>query len=289
VSAALSLLILLGAEAIALKEKATVHGRWVRVIDLVDADRTDPATRARLADFYVGRAPEEGQTRTISAEEIRRELESRGVDLSAVIWSGDRVEVSREASPESASLRKSVQKALEKFVGAASVTLVSLQPESCPGAGEVAEIKADGPRFVARMADGTKVEVVARVRRLREAVFAARDLAVGRLLDQADLETRRIEAEDDERLLDLNTVVGSVLASRVRMGAAISPSDLRLKPVVRKGDVVRAVSSDYEVDARALEDGVPGQEIGLEFSASRNRVRAKVVDGARASVVEAAR
>ena len=41
-SPALSILILLGAEAIALKEKATVQGRWIRIIDLVDADRSDP-------------------------------------------------------------------------------------------------------------------------------------------------------------------------------------------------------------------------------------------------------
>jgi flagella basal body P-ring formation protein FlgA len=73
------------------------------------------------------------------------------------------------------------------------------------------------------------------------------------------------------------------------MGAAITPTDLRLKPVVRKGDVVRAVSAAYEVDARALEDGVAGQEIGLEFTSSRNRVRAKVVDAGRVDVAEAAR
>ena len=92
-SSALSLLILLGAEAITLKEKAIVHGRWVRIIDLVDADRTDPATRARIAELYVGRAPEEGRTRLISADEIRRELQSRGIDLSAVVWNGESVEV----------------------------------------------------------------------------------------------------------------------------------------------------------------------------------------------------
>jgi flagella basal body P-ring formation protein FlgA len=73
------------------------------------------------------------------------------------------------------------------------------------------------------------------------------------------------------------------------MGAALSPSDLRLKPAIRRGELVRAVSSGYEVDARALEDGVPGQEIGLEFASSKNRVRAKVVDAARVNVVEGVR
>ena len=286
-SPALSLLILLGAEAIALKEKATVNGRWVRVIDLIDADRTDPATQSKIAELYVGRSPEEGQTRRISADEIRRELESRGLDLSAVIWNGEAVEVSRGMSADTASLRKSVQKALEKHAGAATVKLVSLQPETCPG--DVVEIKADGPRFVATMSTGAKVEVVARILRLREAVFAARDLAPGRLIERGDVETRRIEATDEERLLDLGTIVGSVSSSRIRLGTAISPAHLQLKAAIRRGDVVRAVSASYEVDACALEDGVPGQEIGLEFTSSRNRVRAKVVDNTRVNVVEAAR
>jgi flagella basal body P-ring formation protein FlgA len=289
VSSALSLLILLGAEAITLKEKAIVHGRWVRIIDLVDADRTDPATRARIAELYVGRAPEEGRTRLISADEIRRELQSRGIDLSAVVWNGESVEVTREASADTESLRKTVLKAIEKHVGAATVRLVSLQPDACPGAGEVVELKADGPRFVARMSNGATIDVMARILRMREAVFASRDLAPGTVLDRGDLETRRIEATDDERLLDPGTVVGSVTATRVRMGAAITPAELRIKAVLRKGDVVRAVSTGFEVDARALEDGVPGQEISLEFVSSRNRVRAKVVDGARVDVVEAGR
>lgn len=286
-SPALSILILLGAEAIALKEKATVNGRWVRIIDLVDADRTDPATRERIADLYVGRSPEEGQVRTISAAEIRRELESRGIDLSAVIWKGESVDVVRGVSADAESLRKAVQKALEKVAGAATVKIVSLQPESCEG--EVVDLKADGSRFVATMSNGTKVDGVARILRMREAVFAARDLAPGRVIDRADVETRRIEVSDEERLLDLSNVVGSVSATRVRMGAPITPNDLRLKAAIRKGDMVRIVSTSYEVDGKALEDGVPGQEIGLEFASSRNRVRARVVDNTRVTVVEAGR
>jgi flagella basal body P-ring formation protein FlgA len=288
-SPALALLLLLGAESIALKDKATVTGRWVRILDLVDADRTDPATRARIADLYIGRAPEEGRTRTITAEEIRRELAGRGIDLSSAIWSGESVEVTRGVSAETESLRASVLRALRKHVGAATVQLVSLEPEACPGAGEVVDIAADGPRFVARMSDGTRVEVVARILRTRDAVFAARDLVPGRVLEAGDLETRRVEAADDDRLLEPSAAVGSVTAARVRKGAAIAPADLRQKALIHKGDVVRAISAAYEVDARALEDGVAGQEIGLEFASSRNRVRAKVVDPTRADVVEGRR
>jgi len=287
VSPALSVLILLGAEAIALKEKAVVHGRWVRIIDLLDADRSDPATRARIAELYIGRAPEEGQTRVISAAEIRRELEGRGIDLSAVIWNGDSVEVSRGVSADAEAFRKTVTKALQRHVGAATVKLVTLQPETCPG--DVVEIRSNGTGFTAVMSGGEKVDVVARILRIREAVFAARDLQPGRKIERTDVEIRRIEMSDDDRTLDLDAVVGSIVAVRLRLGAAITPAELRLKPAIRKGDIVRAVSTGYEVDARALEDGATGQEISLEFSSSKNRVRARVVSAARVDVVEASR
>lgn len=281
-SPALSVLILLGAEAIALKEKAVVNGRWVRIIDLLDTDRTDPATRARIADLYVGRAPEEGQIRTISAAEIRRELESRGIDLSAVIWNGESVDVSRGLSADATAFRRMVTKALERHVGAATVKVVSLQPETCPG--DVVEIKPAGAGFTAVMSGGEKVDVVARVLRIREAVYAARDLQPGRKIDRADVELRKVEMADGEPSLDLDAVVGSTVAFRMRLGAAITPAELRLKPAVHKGDVVRVVSTGYEVDARALEDGAAGQEISLEFASSRNRVRARVVSADRAEV-----
>ena len=53
--------------------------------------------------------------------------------------------------------------------------------------------------------------------------------------------------------------------------------------------MVRAFSSGYEVDARALEDGSAGQEIGLEFVSSKNRVRGKVANASRVDVGEAGR
>jgi len=289
VSVALSILLLLGAESIALREKASVSGRWVRVVDLLDADRTDPKSRARVADIYVGRAPEEGQTRTISAAEIRRELESRGFDLSSVVWTGESVEVSRGAAAGSAPLRAPIAAAIKALEGAANVQVLSLQPAACSEGVRVVEVKANGPGYVATLSDGTTVDVVARILRIREQVVAARDLLPGRVLESSDIEIRKIEASESERLLDSGLVVGSTSTSKIRMGTGITAAQLRLKPAIRKGDIVRAVSSGYEVDARALEDGSAGQQINLEFASSRNRVRGTVVDASRVDVVEASR
>jgi flagella basal body P-ring formation protein FlgA len=298
VTLALLAALLLEGETIALKEKAIVSGRWIRVIDLVDADQSDAAARLRIADVYLGRAPEEGKTRTVTLDEIRRELERRGVDPAAFAWRGERVDVSSGLSAASEPLSRAIafeikRHLMEREAGLRadelSVRVLQLQPETCPEGGDVVEIKARGAGYVALMSNGARIDAVARILRVRDAVFAAHDLSPGRAIDRADLEIRRIEVPEDERPADIGAFVGAVPAVRIRQGAAVRAADLRLKPAVKKGDVVRAVSSGYEVDARALEDGAPGQEISLEFVTSRNRLRARVASGARVDVVEASR
>lgn len=295
---AMAVLLALGAETIALKEKACVGGRWIRALDLVDAERTDAAARLRIADIYLGRAPEEGQTRTITLDEVRRELERRGIDPSEYTWRGERVEVSAGAPPESEALRSAVASELKRHLlqkepglrsDEVSVRVVQLQPESAPAGVEVLEVQSRGAGYVALLANGAKIDVTARIFRIREVPFAARDLAPGRAIDRADLEIRRIELAQEDRPMELHMLLGAVPAVRIRQGVAVSAADLRLKSVVKKGDVVRAVSSGYEVDARALQDGASGQEIGLEFVGSRNRLRGRVVSGDRVEVVEAVR
>jgi flagella basal body P-ring formation protein FlgA len=298
VTIALLVLTLLGPDTIALKQKATVSGRWVRVLDLVDAERSDAEALLRLSDIYIGRAPEEGKIRTVALDEIRRELERRGVDPAGFVWRGERVEVSSGLPAGSEPLSRAIafeikRSLMEREAGLrtdeVSVRILQLQPGTCPEGVEVAEIKARGAGYVALMSNGTTIDVVARILRVRDAVFAAHDLAPGRAIDRADLEIKRIEVPDEDRPADVSALVGAVPAIRIRQGAPVTAGELRLRPAVRKGDVVRAVSSGYEVDARALEDGAPGQEISLEFVTSRNRLRAKVASGARVDVVEASR
>ena len=98
-----------------------------------------------------------------------------------------------------------------------------------------------------------------------------------------------MEVDETEQPAEMGALIGAVPAVRIRQGAAVTAAELRLKSVVKKGDIVRAVSSGYEVDVRALEDGAPGQEIGVEFVSSRNRVRARVAGASRVDVVEASR
>ena len=281
----LALLMVLSAETIALKEQASVSGRWVRVIDLLD-ERTDAAARLRIADVYVGRAPEEGKTRTITVEEIRRELERRGIDPASYTWKGDRVEVTLGAAGSEALRSALAIEIKRRLKDVTSVRILQVSPDA---EGDVVEVKPKGAGYVATLSTGAKVDVMVRIFRTVDAVFAVRDLPPGRAIDRADLELKRVEVADDEQPVDMASLIGGIPAGRIRQGSTVAMADLRLKAVIKKGDVVRAVSSGYEVDARALEDGAAGQEIGLEFMTSRNRVRGRVAGIGRVDVVEASR
>src|SRR5205814_158154 len=138
--------------------------------------------------------------RTITLEEIRRELERRGIDPAAFSWRGDRVEVSAGLATASEPLRSAVafeikRTLMEREAGLRfdelSVRVLQLQPESCPEGCEITEIKPRGAGYVATLSNGSKIDVVARIVRVRDAVFAARDLAPGRAIDRADLEIKR--------------------------------------------------------------------------------------------------
>ncbi len=124
------------------------------------------------------------------------------------------------------------------------------------------------------------VDVPETKRAVREVAVAARELSAGTCLSRADLDIRRVEAEAAEGVAIVDAV-GVVAAVRIRKGALVAASDLRLKPCIRRGDVVRLVCAAYEVDARALEDGAPGREIEVEIAASKARVRGRVAGAGR--------
>jgi len=294
------LTLLSAGDTVVLKEKARVSGRYVKLADLVDADRTGDGARAQIADVYLGRAPEDGLTRTITLAEIRRELERRGVDPEAFTFVGREVEVLRAGEPALEGLRRSIAFEIKRFMLEQSavarademvVRILSMHPDAPPAEVDVVDVRARGVSdFTVVLADAagtrTEIEVVARVLRTREVAFAAREINPGKTIDRADVELRRVESADEESASgDLTILVGATASVRLRKGGKIALSELRLKPVVKKGDVVRVCSASFQVDGRALEDGAPGQVIPLEFVVSKNRVRAKVADAGRVDVV----
>ena len=277
-----------GSDELVLKEKARVQGRFVRLADLLDPARGSEAARRRVADVWLGRAPEEGKTRRIAVDDIRRELERRGFDPDAFTFVGREVDVEVGAEPEAEALRRAVAFEIKRLVlekdglrgDEIAVRVAGIHPAPPAGA-ELLSVREEGDSWVALFGNGLESRVLARILRLQEVAFAAKDLPAGRILDRADLELRRVEAEGDVLGED---AIGAAAAVRIRKGAAISAADLKLKPVIRRGDVVRVTSAGFEVDAKALEDGAPGREIEVEIAASKAKLRGKVAGAGRVEV-----
>ena len=265
----LAAFVLISSGELALKENARVQGRFVRLSDLLRSGHAP-------ADVWLGRAPEEGTSRVIAADDIRRELELRGYDFTLV---GAQVVVERGPEPESEALRRAVAFEIKRAVlerdglrgDDVTVRLESLSP--APSA-EVREVRAEGNGFVATFADGTTSRATATVVRLRDVAFAVKDVPAGKTLTAEDVEFRRAP----EGAAD---VIGAAAAVRIKAGAAIGDADLKRKPAVRRGDLVRLVSTAFEVDARAMEDGAVGREIDVEVAASKVRARGRVAGAGR--------
>lgn len=215
-----TVLMALAGDTLTLRESATVAGRWIRMTDLIDAAKSDAEALLRIGEFYLGRAPEEGKTRTIAVGEIRRELERHGLNPSTFSWSGERVEVSSGTAGDVAS-------EIRRRLGSARI----VRMDACAPGLRLVELQTIGSGFVARLSDASTID------------------------GEFEIVTPR------------------------------EPGG----PVVRKGDVVRAVASGYEVDAKALADGAAGDVISLEFVASRRKLRATVLSAAKVRVSEESR
>ncbi len=287
-------------ETLVLKEKARTPGRYVRLVDLLDPASLGEAARARLEGVYLGRAAEEGKTRVITVDEIKKELERRSLDPEGFAFMGEKVEVGTGGEPvEGEALRRAVAFEIKRY---AMERLSGVRPEEIVvriaylGGEEGLEgfgVTGLRPRdagdfgkaeFTAELTDRSgrekrEIEVIARILRLREVAFAARDIGIAKVLERADLDVKRVETAGDEGYAgDPAALLGSKAAARIRKGAAIMTIDVRLKPVVKARDVVRVKGENFEVDACALEGGAAGEEILMECLASKKRLRAKVLD-----------
>lgn len=88
-------------DALDLRESVRLEGRFVRLIDLVEASALGEPDRSELSRVYLGRVPEAGRARIITVEAIRRQMEYRGLDPARFRFSRGEVEVRGPARPPS--------------------------------------------------------------------------------------------------------------------------------------------------------------------------------------------
>jgi hypothetical protein len=250
---ALLLAVLASGETIVLRESAHAEGRYVRLLECVEAEWLGEETRRLLGSVYLGRAPEDGQVRALTVEEIQRELELRGIDPGRFEFVGRRVEVASAAGGPGTSRRAVVAEirraVLERHPG--------LRPEEL-------EVRLVDPDAVLEMA-------VVREVRVESPAFGT---------------VRYVAALEGPGAREVRGRAEVTRARHVQGRAARPAGGAADRPAVRAREIVRAAGSAFEVDARALQDGGVGQVILLEFLSTGNRFRGRVTEAGRVAVAE---
>src|SRR3990172_1960504 len=82
------------ADELILKKEAEVAAKFVNLLALVEANPEKLSKFPKVKNVYLGFAPADGDWRFITAEEIKRELEWRGLDKSLTIM-GEKVKITR--------------------------------------------------------------------------------------------------------------------------------------------------------------------------------------------------
>lgn len=290
-----------------LKEKATVSDRFVRLLDVVDGDRLGMGMREDLKDVYLGRSPEEGAQRTITAEEIGTELRRRGLDEWKV--TGDVVLVVGHSGTEPhagelsrASFAFEIKCHLlatrkELRSSEFTVRVNFMEPETLPAGFEVSEVRTRNAddlrrgeyRVLLRNARQEQriVMAIARVLFIREIPFATKLLRPGQRVHERDFEIRRVEVDHEDRLVeDIDRLPDARVLRSVQKGQPITSLDVKLKPTVKRGNIVRIQSRFVETDGRVLEDGGRGEIVPVEYLGTKKRVSARVVSANHVVVVE---
>lgn len=150
------LALALSNDALVLRERAEVEGRFIRLLDVVDASRLDDAARARYRDVFLGPVPPAGEARVLTADEIRRELDWRGLSTAL---SGEKVQVSGPGGGV-VRTRSGVRRGdVVRAIGAAYEADARAVEAGAPGALVAIEFLATKMRARARVLGEGRVEV----------------------------------------------------------------------------------------------------------------------------------
>lgn len=293
-----------------LKEEATVSDRFVRLLEVVDVDRLGVGAREALKNVYLGRSPEAGAERVITAEEIETELRRRGMDLWTITGGVVLVVNRPETEPRMGELSRSsfafeikchlLATRKEMRSDEFTVRVNFIEPETTPAGFEVMEVRTRTVddlrrgeyRVLLRNAKGEEkvVMVIARVLFFREIPFATRLLRPGHRVHERDFKLRRVEVDYEDRVVeDLERLPDARMIRSVEKGEPITLLDVKLKPTVKRGNVVRIQNRYVETDGRVLEDGGKGEIITVEYLGTKKKVSARVVSPTKVVVVEGGR
>jgi len=126
------------------------------------------------------------------------------------------------------------------------------------------------------------VFVPAQVQLYREVIVANKSLLRDTILSDSDvsLAERDISALNQGYLTRLDEVMGNKLTRPIQPDQVISPNQLEMAEVVRRGDQVvitaRSGSISVRMPGEAMADGAPGKQIPVKNQRSGRTIRARV-------------
>ena len=326
-AAALAALLVLGALAasaaeapapelrVRLRPVAAAAGPLVRLDEVADLSG---ARAGEAAGVLLGRAPQAGQSRAITARAVGLRLEEEGFDARRVEVSGAAETMvgpfapapagkAVKAEPVPADQRLQtlavawVRAALAERLGCPADDVdVKLEGLSATGvAGDLQSLKARVEWAAERARLGHqkvtillssgggprgRLEAYADAAVLRTVLVAARDLAAGRPLAPEDVAEARLRLADLSagHLTDASQVAGQVLARALKAGAPLDSRALARQVLVRRGQPVQLVSESAGLKITetviARSDGALGDPVVVERPGSRKQLAGKVAD-----------
>lgn len=286
--------------ALTLRSQAQVDSQGVFLAQLIEGAET-----ANLPHLRIAEAPAFGQALVLSRADIVAAVRAQLANTESWSWAGaQQVRVTRRGRPLPESdlktlLTAALQQEQVKDKGQLELRFTRpwaplLVPDE-PLTVRLLELPSTGlsPHFIVRFELVTSRDrlgpwqVPVQARLWREVWVARSPLQPGTLLAEADLvrERRDLLSLREPVLADPLAVTTNALlelAEAVPAGAPITQRAVRLRPVVRRGQIVEAVLADGPLTIRlkveVLESGAPGQLVRLRNLESKREFKAKVQD-----------
>ncbi|KAF0240206.1 MAG: flagella basal body P-ring formation protein [Planctomycetota bacterium] len=292
------------ATTVALKPESRVASGYVALSDVADVRGES------LPQVWLGRAPAKGETREVTAEQVRLELRKAGVSLRAVTVCGECLVRGADADPRPGLdgfreiAGRAIAEAARKALPGAAVTAQVLELDAPADANFArVEITAVKPadawwlgearfRIFVNVGDSDSAVWVARasVRGTRRGVVARRAMRAGHRVVSTDVAIADVSAGEAGVFAEEMDVIGRVMASDVAENAAIVAEALRAGPLVLRGDEVVVTSGGGRAAARrtvvAMEEGRAGDVIRVKNPDSKKEFRIRVTGPGAGDAVE---
>lgn len=294
--------------SVTLRSEAVVETDYVRLIDVAAGVRAGGAVREALDRVYLGRAPEAGGSRLVTAGDVSEELERRG--LTGVSVAGGPVRVERGAPGLLAAqsvlanrIAFEIRLLAARELGDLSpndvgVSLAHVDPAPEGSGLWFRRVVRSGTRLLGTgeylvelqdpaAASPLTLRAVARVCRRRPAAVALHEMARGAKVSSVDFRIEAVESDETEGyVFDVHWIAGGKTLRKVAAGEVLRHEAVKLRVMVRKGDRVRATSSWLAIDATALEEGSAGDVIQLEAGETKKQFSGRVLSASEVEILE---